>query len=123
VPNDPLQPIIITRDPRRRRPRRKLRIGVWAWRVGLCTLAIAVGSSLLLRATEPYSMRHRQKQDTAELLKSLADAQEQNRSLKRQIEMMRSGQGLEIEARKLGYVKKGEIPLQISFAKEPLKHE
>jgi cell division protein FtsB len=86
------------------------------WRVGICSLVLGLGSAAVVHGFQPYAMRHQQKRETAQLVQSLNDALEQNRTLKRQIESLRVGQGLEIAARKLGYVRKGEIPLQISIA-------
>jgi cell division protein FtsB len=123
VENDPLQPIIITNRRRRRRPKRRLRVGPWLMRAGLAALALGVSGFLLSRAFQPYTMRYRQVRQTRILLRELAEAKEQNRELQRKIGMLRSGEGLETEARKLGYIRKGEIPLQITFEAPSAKGE
>ena len=112
---DPLQPIIIPTQRRHRRRKRRVRLGPWLWRAGIAAVFLGVMGVVLSRAFEPYSMRYRQKKETRALLEQLADLNEQNHSLKRQIENLRSGVGLEQEARRLGYIRKGEVPLQITF--------
>jgi cell division protein FtsB len=116
VPTDALQPIIITN--RKRRKRRRLRLGPFFWRALLLVAGIAVLGTGAHRFVAPFTMRHRQKQETAHIRQALAQAEEENRLLKHQIQMLKSGKGLEMEARKLGYVRKGEIPLLITPASE-----
>jgi cell division protein FtsB len=117
VDRDDLEPIILTNKRRRRRARRRmrLRLGPWVWRAGLAAVLLGVFGLFLARALEPYAMRFRQKQETRQLNRELAEATELNKQLKRQIQMLQSGQGLEVEARKLGYVRQGEIPLQVTL--------
>jgi cell division protein FtsB len=117
---DPLEPIIITNRMNRRPPRRRrVRIGPWVWRAGLGAVILGVGGTLLTQAVEPYTMRHQQKLETSRLKQSLADAKAEHASLVRETELMKKGPGLEMEARRLGYIRQGEIPLQISIAPEP----
>ncbi|MBW3624881.1 MAG: septum formation initiator family protein [Armatimonadetes bacterium] len=113
--HDPLQPIIISNRRRRRPKRRPMKLGPWVLRAGVMAVGLGIAGLFLAQAFEPYTMRHRQKQETRQLLDELADAREQNKSLNRQIRMLRSGAGLDLEARRLGYIRKGEIPLQITY--------
>ena len=120
--NDPLQPIIISSRRRKRRPRRRfLRIGPWVWRATIGALVLGVGGTLVMRAIEPYTMRHRLKQESARIRQSLAQAKEENHALKHQIDLLESGAGLELEARRLGYIRKGEIPLKVTVESQKSK--
>ena len=112
--HDSLQPIIITN--RRRRPRRRWRIGRWLWRVAGVAAVAGLAVLVVSKAAQPYAMRHRQKLETLRLNQALAQAREQNTALKHQIQLLQSGAGMELEARRLGYIQPGEVPLQISFA-------
>lgn len=119
--HDPLQPIIITSKHRRRRKaKRRVRLGPWIWRAALGAVVLGATGTLVTQAFQPYSMRYRQKQETREMLQQLAEVKEENRLLKLQIQNLRSGVGLEPEARKLGYIREGEVPLLITYD-EPKK--
>ena len=114
---DPLEPMIVRSHRHRRRQKRRVRVrlGKWVGRATLAAALLGVSGVIVARAVEPYTMRYRQTQETRKIRRDLEAAQAQNMELKRQIEMLRSGIGLELEARKLGYIKKGEIPLQITI--------
>jgi cell division protein FtsB len=118
VAHDPLQPIIISNKRTRRRirrPRRKWPIGRWVWRIGVGGVALTLGAAIVTVLAEPYAMRYRQKQETRDLQNQLAAARAENRALAHQMEQLKSGRGWEIEARRLGYIRKGEIPIQIIY--------
>ena len=121
MPRDPLQPMIITT--RRKRPRRRVRIRVLRLfgRAALYAAFVASAAAILSWIASPYALERHQKEETSNLNRDLARTKEENRSLKHRIELLRSGEGLEEEARRLGYVKKGEIPIRVTIIDPPAR--
>ncbi len=112
---DPLEPIIITRTRKGRRPRRRIKISAWIWRVGTATIALALVGRLASMGAEPYAKRLKQEAESAQLLATRDRLKDENAQLRRQIHRLGSGQGLDVEARSIGYIRKGEIPLLLTF--------
>jgi cell division protein FtsB len=114
VSYEPLQPIIIKNEMRpRRRSKRRKKIGPALWRIGVYLVMGGITGTFFTKTLSPYAMRIRQKHETARLESQLNQAIEENKALKRQVKRLQSGEGLELEARRLGYVRAGEIPLQV----------
>lgn len=99
------------------RPRRRaLRIR----RLAYASLAVIAGAGILLcvgaavgKMAKPYVVGHREGKEIAEIKRQIAEAESENRELKAAIEYLSTPAGVEVEARKLGWVKKGEIAVVV----------
>lgn len=97
-----------------RRPRRIL--GLWA---RLTLLAIFIGVlglaifGLVTKAIRPYREAGAQKGQMSITRRQIADIDRQNDALRRRIAYLQTDAGKTTEARKMGYVKPGEIPIVI----------
>lgn len=101
-------------------PRKRRRKSVWrrtVWPVAqLCTLAVItylVISSAVATIAHPIKLLNSEYRETQRLSGQLAALKAQNAELERRIKHLQSPQGAEQAARKLGYVKPGEITLVI----------
>jgi cell division protein FtsB len=101
--------------PRKRRRRFVWRKTVWPL-VKLTTvaaLAFFVVSAVVSWVAHPIKLLNSEYRETQRLACQLGDLKEQNAVLDRRIKHLKSAQGAEQVARKLGYVKPGEITLVI----------
>ena len=100
--------------PRRRRPKRSVwRKTVWPMvklslvAVVAVVLGVMVGSKIL----RPFQLCSRESRETGQLKSELATLEKQNAVLERQIAFLKTPRGSAEAARKLGWVKPGEITL------------
>lgn len=106
----------------RRRRWRLLPVGssaVWARRLLLGGLAIAVAIRLGAIALDPILAACRSTQEIRELNAEYDEARARNERLRRQIAYLSSRSGIEEEARRLGWVRAGEQPLRIVVQEPP----
>lgn len=95
-----------------RRPRRIL--GMWA-RVTLLVAAVGVLGfimfGLITKALRPYLEARVQKGQMSTTQGQIARLDRENADLRRRIAYLKTPDGMTTEARKMGYVKPGEIPI------------
>ncbi len=86
-------------------------------RVALMVVAVAVGVYLAMlvvaKVTKPYRISYGESKEIASIQKQIADAKTDNEQLKRDLAFLATPQGKEAEARRLGWVKKGETALVV----------
>jgi cell division protein FtsB len=101
--------------PKKRRKRLVWRRSVWplAKLCALLIIAFFMISSAVTTIAHPIALLNSEYRETQRLATQLAALRVQNAELERRIKHLRSPQGAEQAARKLGYVKPGEITLVI----------
>ena len=102
--------------PRRRRPRRSLlRHVIWPVAKVILVVAVAgfVGTLIVGKIARPFQLCSAEGRDVSRMQSELATLKEENRALERQIGYLKTSRGIAEAARKLGYVKPGEITLII----------
>ncbi len=106
-----------TKRPKTRRMRTKRTKAPKLLRVLLVLTLLAAGGYCLkatvCKLARPYLISHSESQEIVALQKQIASANIENIQLKRESELMGTPQGKEAEARKLGWVKKGEVALVV----------
>jgi hypothetical protein len=119
-PAPPIQPPIVApltgRAPGRPRWRLALRAPSgrpWAWTLLWGGLALGASIRLGAIALDPIVATYRSSSEIRALRAEYAGAREANERLRRQIDFLRSRSGVEEEARRLGWVRAGELPLRI----------
>lgn len=75
----------------------------------LVTLVLFIVSSMAAKAVKPYLIYHNEKKEIAEIQKQIALEKAENARLKRELRNLDTPLGKEVEARKQGWVKPGEI--------------
>jgi hypothetical protein len=85
----------------------------WAWTLLWGGLALAASIRLATIAMDPIVATYRTSSEIRALNVSYQEAQTRNERLKRQIAHLNSRAGVEEEARRLGWVRAGEMPLLI----------
>ncbi len=117
------------RAPRRAKPSRKSRwkkppriLGVWA-RVALlfCFLAVMVllAVALVAKAVRPYREAQGQSVQLARTQSESSALAAQNALLTRHIAYLKTSDGVASEARKMGYLRPGEIPIVVEGLTTP----
>jgi cell division protein FtsB len=112
-----LQNRVYTNTPR---PRKRRKRPIWrrnllafvVYALGLVA-ALAIVSSVVYRVARPVQLLSSEYRETRRLSRELKCLRQQNAVLERRIKHLQSPQGTEQAARKLGYVKPGEITLVI----------
>ncbi|HUV05380.1 MAG TPA: septum formation initiator family protein [Armatimonadota bacterium] len=94
--------------PRRRRTKlaRSFRV-LLALAVAACGLVVA--GAIIAKGARPYLISHGEAKEIAQIKQQIAQSEAEKRALKKNIEYVQTPQGKEAEARKLGWVKEGEI--------------
>ena len=92
--------------PRRRKLVRSLRILLALVAVGC---GIVMVGAVIAKGARPYLISHGEAKEIAQVKRQIAQAESENRVLKKGIGYLRTPRGMEAEARKLGWVKEGEI--------------
>ncbi len=108
--------------PRRRTVKRSVwRRTIWPLVkfLALVALVVLAAQAVIGKALRPVNLLQREYSETRRVKAELAALKEQNAELERQIKYLRTSRGTEQAARKLGYVKPGEIPLVLP--NEPVK--
>lgn len=97
-------------------------------RIVVMTLAVAgvilgVGA-VVSKAAKPYVVGYTEGREIAEVRQQIADEKARRDDLKQQIRYVRTPAGMEVEARKLGWVKEGEVAVVVDNTKqEPTPEE
>lgn len=88
-----------------------------AGRIGAIVLAsfvLLVSCYMVVaKVSKPYLISYRESKDIIDIKRQITEAKDENRSLKDQIEYLKTDRGKVAEARKLGFVKSGEISLVV----------
>lgn len=87
---------------------------------------IAVAGAALLfgcymvgvKASKPYVISYRESKDIVSIKREISEAEAENRALKGQIGYLKTDRGKVAEARKLGFVKPGEISLVVGKSED-----
>ncbi|MGC8833927.1 MAG: FtsB family cell division protein [Armatimonadota bacterium] len=77
----------------------------------LLFLGLLAVCAVLIFCSEPFRLLQKQKSQLIELRERLDRAEKRQKLLLHQIRLLQTPAGLEIEARNLGYIKPGEIPI------------
>ena len=80
--------------------------------VAVAGVAIFFGA-VISKAARPYLISYGESREIAQVKKEIAEAQAENNTLKRDINYLSTLKGKEAEARKLGWVKEGEVALVV----------
>ena len=107
-----------------KRPRRIL--GMWArvaLLVGVIVVTVFVAVGLVAKATRPYHEAGDQNRQLAEVRSESEALDRENADLARRIAYLKTPDGVASEARKMGYLRPGEIPLMVEGQPGPGKAE
>ncbi|MFA6665254.1 MAG: septum formation initiator family protein [Armatimonadota bacterium] len=119
----------------RRRPKSAGRPGKFRRIVSklLVICLVAGGGYMFLdKLSRPYRISHGEAKEIAETKRQIKAEEEQNRALKQNIEFLKTDSGREVEARRLGWVKPGEVAIVVEQpslhpetieVKEPPRHK
>lgn len=89
-----------------------LRLGIWG--------AVIIAAGLLLnKAWHPIGMNRQLKADLAATRAEIARTERERDALKRRERYLNTPEGIQAEARKLGYIKEGEMPLRLQEPPAP----
>ncbi len=117
----------LERRPPRRRPRRR---SVWrriVWPIAkyavVAVLVFLLGQVVLGRAARPFRLLNSESRESQRLAAELQSLRKRNEALERQLRYLKTSRGAAQAARKLGYVKPGEILLVLPpGATVPARH-
>ncbi len=109
----------VTRTTERVPPRRrKIKHSLWqttVWPLARLTAVCVVGAFILVAVTakivRPFNLLSRESRETQRCANQLEALKKENSDLERQIKYLQTSRGAAQAARKLGYVKPGEITL------------
>ena len=93
------------------------------------SLAILIVRAVAMKAARPYVISYNESKERSDIQQQIAQAKAENRALKADIIHFGTPEGKEAEARKLGWVKEGEVAVVVPdsgpspFASEPLPPE
>ncbi|MBI3945750.1 MAG: hypothetical protein HY321_07515 [Armatimonadetes bacterium] len=110
-----MRPILVPQRKRRRgggRARRHL--GGTLKRLCVTAAAVLLAGWLLMAALRPFLMDYQEVAELRKLEVKLAQAEVENEALRRRIGVLNTPKGIEVEARRLGWVRHGEILIQTS---------
>ena len=103
--------------PTRRRPRRKRARSPRFLSILLALVILVVGvycaKVVIAKITRPYLISYGESREISELKRQIATSTTENRQLKKDITDVGTPQGKDAEARKLGWVKKGEVAIVV----------
>jgi len=74
---------------------------------------ICIVGTVVSKAARPYLISHAESKEISEINRQIAEANAENRALKKEIAYLSTPEGKEAEARKLGWVKAGEVAIVI----------
>lgn len=87
-------------------------------------LAFLIVRAMVMKAARPYLISYNESKERSEIQKQIAQAEAENRGLKRDIIYLDTAEGKEAEARKLGWVKTGEVAVVVpQVGKSPFDGE
>lgn len=123
TPDEKISPTLDMADdaapPRKRRSRRTPRriLGMWA-RLGLlalsCAILIGAAVAIVAKVIRPYQQGREMRAQVASLNMQIASKQMENAEYERKLAYLKTPEGVATEARKLGYVRPGEIPVVVT---------
>lgn len=96
--------------PRRRRPKRS----VWrkfVWPLVKISVIAALAVFIIGKIARPFRLYSREHRETRQVALQLESLRKENAAMERQIKYLKTGEGSAQAARKLGWVKPGEITL------------
>jgi cell division protein FtsB len=108
---------------RRARRRRQMRILLLLACFGVAVLIVRAAA---MKAARPYVISYTESKERADIQRQIAQANAEKNALKHDIAYLDTPEGKEAEARKLGWVKTGEVAVVVPdsgpspFASEPL---
>ena len=108
-----------------RRVRRKSRVRIFLMLICI-SLAAFIVRAAVMKAARPYVISYTESKERADIQRQIAQANAEKNALKRDIAYLGTPKGKEEEARKLGWVKQGEVAVVVPdtgpspFASEPL---
>ncbi len=70
-----------------------------------------IGHAIVVKVARPFVLYRKEKQETQRLSEKVEQLQEENRLLEERIKYIKSDKGLNSAARRLGYVKPGEVTI------------
>ena len=117
-----------TRPARTRRPRRSPSriLGLWA-RLGLlalsCAILLAAAVAIVAKVIRPYQQGRELHAQVESLKTQLAEKQSENADYEHKLAYLRTPEGVVTEARKLGYVRHGEIPVVVANSPQNLEDQ
>ena len=115
---------VIERTPPRRRVRRRSVWNVIVWPVvkygALAAVIVSLAVVVAVRVARPLKLLNRESRETARIAADLESLKKENEALDRRIKYLQTPRGAAQAARKLGYVKPGEIMLVLP--PEPPSH-
>lgn len=99
-----------------RRPRRKSKAGRW-FRILLMLACFAlvgfIAKAMIVKAVRPWWIDHNEKKESVQLQQQIDKAKAENRAIKRDIAYLDTPEGKIAEARRLGWVKQGEVAVVV----------
>ena len=110
------------RAPRRRIPRRRPPLRPWmkhSLLVLLIAMMLAISVVAVIKIVRPYREARQQSQQLARNRAKLAAIRAQNAELRQRIAYLKTDDGQTTEARKLGFVRPGEIPIVVEDTSAP----
>ncbi|MHB0911926.1 MAG: FtsB family cell division protein [Armatimonadota bacterium] len=90
--------------------------------IAACCGVLLCAYMVIAKIAHPYLISYSESKDIVQVRKEIAEARAENSTLKRDMDFLKTPQGREAEARKLGWVKPGEIALVVERP-EPEKKE
>jgi cell division protein FtsL len=76
-------------------------------------IILAMAWKVVAKSIKPYRIGYSESKDIIEIKKQIAEAEAENKALKADIEYLKRPEGKLVEARKLGFVKEGEVAVVI----------
>lgn len=98
---------------KRRRPIPRKKLGRWALRCIVVAVALVIGSSVVCKILRPFQLVGDEKRQKAQVVSEYRALKKQNQELQRQLNYLKTPDGIAQEARKQGFVKPGEVSLVI----------
>ncbi len=74
--------------------------------------------AVIMKAARPYLISYGESRESSEIKRQIAEVYAENKALKKEIPHLLSPEGMEAEARKLGWVKKGEVAIVVEQPKQ-----
>lgn len=97
----------------RRRPSRLAKSARVLAVLAVACVCILLVKAAVMKAARPYVISYGESKESTEIQQQIDAATSENKALREQIAFLSTNKGKEIEARKLGWVKPGEVSLLI----------
>lgn len=81
--------------------------------VFIVLVIIAIIGLILSKATRPYRIGYAESKEIADVKNQISQAEAENKRLKQDIDYIKKPEGKMVEARKLGFVKEGEVAVVV----------